>query len=263
MTTLTIQLEQLEHAQLVRPLLEEELAYQFKHALTQEAAYTSLLVRNRRGIHRHVAEAYERLYPEQLGEFASVLAEHYAAAGDDAKTVEYAIRAGDRDKNINAQPEARRLYGQALELLGRLPDNAETRRRRMETLASQVWVSSFLDPPRVNLARLDEAEGLAKELAASDPALQRQIALIYDGKGFIYQLLNEPRQAQYYFNKARTLAQTLGDEVLLALATIYVGLQLFMQGRFGDSTPTEEICESKKRTQMSQRGGTSGRGTRR
>ncbi len=56
MQDLTAQLEQLESAQLVRRLPDEERAYLFKHALTQDAAYQSLLVKRRRGIHRLVAQ---------------------------------------------------------------------------------------------------------------------------------------------------------------------------------------------------------------
>src|SRR5512135_2453460 len=96
MTTLTTQLEQLENVQLVRRLPEEELAYLFKHALTQESAYESILLKRRREIHRRIAGAYEQLYPERLDEFAALLAQHFAEAGDDGKTLEYATRAGNQ-----------------------------------------------------------------------------------------------------------------------------------------------------------------------
>ncbi|HEY6041344.1 MAG TPA: hypothetical protein VIX58_04370, partial [Anaerolineae bacterium] len=61
MDTLSSQLAQLENAQLVHSLAEEELAYLFQHALTQEAAYESLLHKQRRQVHRHVAETIEQL----------------------------------------------------------------------------------------------------------------------------------------------------------------------------------------------------------
>ncbi len=52
MESLPAQLAQLENAQLVRRLADEDLAYVFKHTLTQETAYESLLVKKRRAIHR-------------------------------------------------------------------------------------------------------------------------------------------------------------------------------------------------------------------
>jgi tetratricopeptide (TPR) repeat protein len=113
-------LAQLENAQLVRRLQEEERAYLFKHALTQESAYESLLVKTRRAMHRRVAEAYEQLYPERMDEFAALLAQHYAEAVDDAKTLEYATRAGDVAMRVYANAEAIASYSQALEIVRRI-----------------------------------------------------------------------------------------------------------------------------------------------
>ncbi len=105
MATLATHLEQLETAQLVRRLPDEELAYLFKHALTQESAYESLLLNKRREIHRLVARAYEQFYPERLDEFAAVLAEYYAQVSDDAKTLEYTTRAGDVAALVMPRPK--------------------------------------------------------------------------------------------------------------------------------------------------------------
>ncbi len=114
MPNLTTQLDQLENAQLVRRALDEELAYLFKHALTQESAYESILIKRRREIHRRIAEVYEQFYPERLDEFAALLAQHFDQAGDDDKTVEYAIRAGDQAMALYAYAEARGFYSLAL-----------------------------------------------------------------------------------------------------------------------------------------------------
>ncbi len=109
-------LTQLENAQLLHRLGEyADLVYVFKHALTQEAAYESLLAKNRREIHRRVARAYEEIYAERCqDEFAAILAEHYAAAGDDVQTFEYAIRAGDAAARLYANAEAIMHYSRAL-----------------------------------------------------------------------------------------------------------------------------------------------------
>src|SRR5712692_5136526 len=92
---LETQITQLENAQLVRRTDDPEPAYLFKHTLTQETAYESMLLKKHREIHLRVARAYEELYADRLDEYAAVLAQHYAETGDDAKTLEYATRAGD------------------------------------------------------------------------------------------------------------------------------------------------------------------------
>src|SRR6266852_3988134 len=118
---LTAQLTQLENAQLIRQLEENDLAYWFKHALTQDSAYQSLLKQTRRAVHLRVAQALEALYPDQLDEYAVSLAQHYAEAGDDAKTLEYSIRAGDVAARIYANTEALAHYTRALEIANHRP----------------------------------------------------------------------------------------------------------------------------------------------
>ncbi len=71
-----------------------ELEYIFKHALTQEVAYNSLLVRRRSEIHRRIGEAVETLYPERLEEFYEVLAYHYSKSDEPAKAHRYLRRTG-------------------------------------------------------------------------------------------------------------------------------------------------------------------------
>ena len=116
---LDAQLAQLESAQLVHAETEGERTYAFKHPLTQEAAYESLLLKQRREIHRRVGETYEHLHPDRLDEFAAMLARHYAEAGDDAKTLEYSIRAGDVASRVHANDEAVAHYARALSTAAR------------------------------------------------------------------------------------------------------------------------------------------------
>ena len=110
------QLTRLENSDLVRRLSEAELAYLFKHTLTQETAYESLLLKKRREIHLRVAQSYEQFYPDRLDEFAVLLAQHYGEAGDDAKTLEYETRAGDVAARRYANAEAFVAYSHALEI---------------------------------------------------------------------------------------------------------------------------------------------------
>ncbi len=177
MEALATQLEQLENAELVRRAPDEDLSYLFKHALTQDTAYESLLLRKRREIHREVAQAYAQLHSDRLDEFAALLAHHFAEAGDEEKTAEYAIRAGDVAARVFGYPEARGFYAQALEALARLPDMTANRRRRIDTTIQYVRISWLSDSPEANLARLAEIEPLARGLPGDDP--QRRAPVHY------------------------------------------------------------------------------------
>lgn len=75
----------------------EEIAagvYRFRHVLTQEVAYDGMLSGLRTELHREIAEAIEEMHGDRLSEYATILADHYAKAGDIDKSVECLILAG-------------------------------------------------------------------------------------------------------------------------------------------------------------------------
>src|SRR5919199_6168053 len=111
-------LSELEDVELVRRLTELDPTYMFKHTLTQETAYQSVLVKKRREIHRRVAHSYEELYADDLDEYAALLAHHFAEAGDRAKAIEYSRRAARRAQAVYAYDEAVQHLQRALELIG-------------------------------------------------------------------------------------------------------------------------------------------------
>ena len=66
-----------------------ELEYIFKHALTQEVAYNSLLLKRRKELHGKIGEAIEQIYADRLEEFYEMLAYHYAASDNPEKALYY------------------------------------------------------------------------------------------------------------------------------------------------------------------------------
>jgi class 3 adenylate cyclase/tetratricopeptide (TPR) repeat protein len=100
-----------------------ELEYIFKHALVQESAYESILLRKRHELHGKVASAIENLFSDRLDEFSSVLAYHYAKAELWEKAQEYLLKAGDQAGRIAADAEAVTHYQQALETYTRIFGN--------------------------------------------------------------------------------------------------------------------------------------------
>ena len=91
-----------------------ELEYIFKHALTQEAMYESILLHKRRELHARVGKAIEDLFTDRLDEFYSLLAYHYAQAEAWEKAQEYLLKAGDKAGQIAADAEALEHYRQVL-----------------------------------------------------------------------------------------------------------------------------------------------------
>ena len=111
-----------------------ELEYIFKHALTQEVAYNSLLLKRRKEIHERIGKAIEELYPERLEEYYEILAYHYVRSDDTAKAVEYLSLASQKAGKAHALKESVAYFEKAMELLDRLPDTKENRERRISLL---------------------------------------------------------------------------------------------------------------------------------
>ncbi len=235
MNGLTEQLKQLENAELVRSLPDDDRAFLFKHALTHESAYESLLLKERRAIHRHVAEAYEALYPDRLDENAALLAQHYAAAGDDTRTFSYAVRAGDAAGSVFAYPEADGHYAVALDALARLPDTTDYRQARADTLVKRVSVSLRTVGPADSLRRLADAETLARPLAERAGATREdrlRLARVqyWQGHALIHQ--NNARAALELMEQVRRVARAENDAPLLAFPASLVGRTLVTLGQF-------------------------------
>ena len=98
-----------------------ELEYIFKHALTQEVAYNSLLQKRKKEIHQKIGEAIEQIYAEKLEEFYEVLAYHYSKSEDSDRACDYLMLAGDKAVRNFSNLEAFRYYEQAAAILDKLP----------------------------------------------------------------------------------------------------------------------------------------------
>lgn len=98
-----------------------ELSYMFKHALTHEVAYSTLLFTRRKELHKMVANVIEELYVDRLPEQYEMLARHYCEAEDWDKALEYLEKAGDKAIANYANQEALEFFGKILDICDRLP----------------------------------------------------------------------------------------------------------------------------------------------
>jgi predicted ATPase len=158
----------LTHLQAAEFLYETQLfpehTYTFKHALTHEVAYGSLLQERRRLLHARIVAALEALAGERVAEELERLAHHALRGEVWDKTVTYCQQAGVRAHDRAAFREAVASFEQALQALAHLPDHSDTRRMAIE-------LHLALDPPlralgeqKRRLALLGEAEALARAL---------------------------------------------------------------------------------------------------
>ena len=198
---LTRLLAELERAELVVRAEGPELAYLFRHALTQETAYNSLLRKRRRAVHLLIGQAYEQLYADRLEEHAALLAHHYGEAGDDAKTLQYSSLAGEAAARVYAAGEAVNHYTRALLIAQR-------------ALEAGDLAAPGEGAPREGALRLPPSEGV--------PLLRR----LYLGRGRALEVAGRWQEALHNYEELAAFGDRQGEmdlelAALIARARIY------------------------------------------
>ncbi|MBN1889506.1 MAG: tetratricopeptide repeat protein [Thermoflexales bacterium] len=120
--TLLEQLDKLEQRDLTQlEIPEPVLAYLFKHLITREVTYESLLFAQRRALHEAVARWYERTYAAELSPHYALLAYHYERTENYARQLEYFTLAGQQAAKDYANDAAREFFSKALGVAARVP----------------------------------------------------------------------------------------------------------------------------------------------
>jgi tetratricopeptide (TPR) repeat protein len=213
----------LDHLQAIEFLYETRLfperEFTFKHALTHEVAYGSLLQERRRILHARILEALEQLAAERLAEQAERLALHAVRGEVWDKAVTYGQQAGARAFDRAAFRAAAVCYEQALDALGRLPETSDTGELAIElrlNLGGSALVR--LGEYGKSFALFREAEALAR--ARDD---QARLALVLARLADIFRLRGDHAGALAAGQRALALATAHGDLALQAAASHLLG----------------------------------------
>jgi class 3 adenylate cyclase/tetratricopeptide (TPR) repeat protein len=124
-TRLISALNRLVEAELLDQNFSQPLNYSFRHALIRDAAYHSLLLRQRRQYHRKLAEVLQKVFTESVNARPELLASHLTEAGLIEQAIPYWQQAGQGALERSANAEAISLFSIGLELLKKLPESAE------------------------------------------------------------------------------------------------------------------------------------------
>jgi predicted ATPase len=110
-----------------------ELEYLFKHTLTQEVAYNSLLIKRRKEIHENIGSAIEQIYHNRLEDFYEILAHHYGKSNNSEKAYRYLKLSGKKATRNYSNWEALRFYGEAIDVLSQMPSTEKNRKEGIHT----------------------------------------------------------------------------------------------------------------------------------
>jgi class 3 adenylate cyclase/tetratricopeptide (TPR) repeat protein len=180
--------------------------YIFKHALTQEVAYNSLLLKRKKEIHEEIGKAIEALYPDRLEEHYELLAYHYTHSTNTDKAVEYLDLANQKAAKLRAMEEAKAYFDDAMEILDTLPETEENRQRRITLLVNQVEVFLRLFKFREYYDLLNRCGSLAASI--DNPGL---LGAFYARLGHCEFSFGHLDQSVQSLTKAAELAETSGN----------------------------------------------------
>ena len=204
-----------------------DLEYTFKHALTHEVAYGSVLQDRRRALHARIADAIEALYLERLTEHVERLAHHAFRGEVWAKAVGYLRQAGAKAFARSAHPEAVAHFEQALTALTHLP---ETREWMGQAVDLRFDLRNSLYPlGQLNrlLGHLGDAEVLAVRL--DDPRRLGWVSVYMSQHLWV---TGHPTEARTFGQSALANATTVGDFALSAAANYHLGLACHASGDY-------------------------------
>ena len=207
----------LAHLQAAEFLYETRLfpehEYTFKHALTHEVAYGSLLLERRRVLHAQIVQALEVLAGDRIAEQVERLSHHALRGEVWDRALAYFRQAGEKAMARSAHREAVGYFEQALSALPHLPETRTTREQAIDLrLALRTALYPSGDFGRI-LALLRETEALAEAL--DDSRRLAQVSLFLSTQ---CRYMGTYDQAIAAAQRALALATTSGDVVLQALA---------------------------------------------
>ena len=204
----------------------------FKHALTQEVAYGSLLTTRRQALHAAAGHALEPLAQERLAERSEELAHHFTVGEVWDKAFVYLARSGDKARQVYANQEAIAFYTQALEVSQRLTPAVEAAQLLpVYEGRGRVW---FL------LRKLDAAiadfQRMRQMAHASGQPHQEGASLCHLAHAH-YERYSEDdlSLAEQYAQEAQQLAQRLGNAEILARSLASLGLIEVWRGNMEDA----------------------------
>jgi len=185
-----------------------ELEYTFKHALTHEVAYNSLLRQRRQEIHCQIGKAIEELYADRLEEYYEVLAYHYGRSDHPLKAIDYLISAGQKSNQKGASQSAFEFFDKAIEI-------AESKGVELEG-EKEVRLHEGRSKSKFAIGAIGAGlEEIKKWIEVS----RRHEMIEWEKEAIFWQAIGmivgpEGIEAEQYFQERITRADELGDEGL-------------------------------------------------
>jgi class 3 adenylate cyclase/predicted ATPase len=209
-----------------------DAVFTFKHALVQEAAYSSLLRKARRQLHGQIAQTLEADFPELMDSQPEFFARHYTEAGLAEKSVFYWSKAAQRSVARSALAEAAAQFQKGLDQLGLLPEDFARQRQELELRSSLgIVLQSVKGYAAPETGRtLGRARELWEQLGSPSEFFRVSYA-----QSLYHEIRGELNLAHRLDKDLLRLSRQRDDAAGLVLAHQSLGRNLMFAGRFASS----------------------------
>jgi tetratricopeptide (TPR) repeat protein len=207
-----------------------ESTYRFRHVLTQEVAYDSLLERQRRSLHEVVGRTIERCQANRASDLAPLLAHHFAHAEAWREAVHYGSRAAERAASLTQFADALTTLERVRGWMAHLPDDDARTDALVDLLLHQERLAETLGLRGRQQQIIEELIALLAPRGAS-----ANLAQAYLRQGDVATLLKRFDAAERTLSTALRLSRELGETALERYALRSIGLLRWHQGRHADA----------------------------
>ena len=223
--------QRLSHLQAAEFLYETrgfpDSEYIFKHALTHDVTYGTLLQDRRKDLHARVVDAIERIYPDRLTEHVERLADHALRGELWEKAVTYLREAGLKAQARSADREAVQWLEQALAALAHRPESRQTTEQAIDLRLDLRRALYVLGEFQRMVGYLREADVLAKALG--DPRRRGQLSV---AMCHVIRMGGHSEEAIAFGQEAVAIAESLGDLPLRITANHSLGMACVGTGHY-------------------------------
>ena len=207
-----------------------ELEYVFKHALTREVAYNSVLQQKRKAIHEKIGRAIEALYPDRLEEFYEMLAHHYSKSDNFEKAYQYMKLSGDKVIRNHSTSEAFSYYKDAMETLNKFSGSEDNSYKKLAIIHKILAPMITLVFPEDSLSILQEGERIATAIDDKKSRIR-----FYSNMGRYYSHKGKQDEGREFTGKAFKEAENIQDIESMAQAGPDIAVSYILEGQYNEA----------------------------
>ncbi|NNK86307.1 MAG: AAA family ATPase, partial [Desulfobacterales bacterium] len=194
--------------------------YIFKHALTQEVVYDSILTQKRKQLHEVIAIAIEQLYQNNIGEYYEVLAGHFIESENFKKAAEHSKLAGKKAQKAASFKDAIEYARKTIYCLERLPETDMNQKRIIDARTRLAGYYMSIDH------HVDAKDAVAPIVdLALELNYQKRLPIIYTVMGTFSLWVEEDfSQTFRYLDEAFKISEKVNDDTSLWFASFFLGI---------------------------------------